>query len=67
MSEVQFTAMVKRGDKWDAVGTRGSYDHARSELADWMRDCPDDDFAIARRVVPRWQVIKLYSAKERES
>lgn len=59
--------MIKRGDHWEAVGTTGSYDHAQSELADWIRDCPDADFALGRRVIPEWHVTDRYPARNRES
>lgn len=57
MTPYEWTAMWFREDKWEAVGTTGSIEHALSEMACWRVDLPGATLAIASRPVPKWEVL----------
>lgn len=52
--EREFTVMLHRRDRWEPVGSSGTLQHVRNELADWRRDEPDAVLAVAFRNIGPW-------------
>lgn len=50
----EFTVMLRVGERWQPVGTSGTFEHVKDEMADWRRDCPDAVLVYAQRDVGPW-------------
>ena len=53
----EYTAMIWRDGKWEAVGGfNGSLSAAEDDLKAWRRQLPAAKYAIGFRDVPEWTV-----------